>query len=802
VRERLVLRLAQAGDALVALLVAPAGYGKTTLLFQWARHDPRPFALVTAREADDDPHHLLGSVVRALSQVAPIDDDVLVALSVGDVLDRLGHSLAGCSPFVLALDDVDALASAGSRSVLAGLADRLPTGSQLAIASRGEPPLAVGRLRAKRRLLELRAPDLAMTRREAAALLGAAGLDLGPDDLVTLVRRTEGWAAGLSLAALAVREQPDAARAIRRFRGSHRLVADYLQEELMAGLDQDETRFLMETSVLDILSGPVCDATLGANGSGALLRDLARTNLLLEPLDRSDSEYRYHALFAEMLSAELRRVDPEREQELHGRAAAWYAERDDLDRAIQHAVAGDDPATAGELLWARAGDDVLSGRTTAMRSWLERFSRDEVAANPGLALTRAATHLVLGDRDLAEHWAAAAERALRRGDTVAGDGPALEAGVAILRAAVARDGLRSMTEDAATAYALAAEDSPWRALCCLLVGVGAHLIRDRARARSYLQEGARRSAVSAPVVQVLCLAQLALMAIDEEDWGEAEALSSRARAQVDRVGLGDCPISALVFAVSARVRAQRGRAEPAQDDRRAALALLSRLTDFVPWYTSEVRTVLAGAAPRLGDIAGTRALLGDASSGLHELPEAVVLAEWIAQSSSASVNVAEAASLTAAELRVLQLLPTHLSFREMAGGLHVSANTVKTHAHAVYRKLDARSRSEAVMRAREAGLLGDPVDEFPARPAAPAASEQPRPNSLTLAELRVLRLLPSELSFAEIGSRLRVSATMVKTHADAAYRKLAACSRSEAVERARDVGLLTAPTSARTSRVR
>jgi LuxR family maltose regulon positive regulatory protein len=682
--------------------------------------------------------------------------------------------------------------SAAAMPALAALADRLPPGSQLAIASRSEPELPLGRLRAERRLLELRAPDLAMTRREAGALLRAAGLDLGPDDLVTLVRRTEGWPAGLSLAALTIAEQADPGRAIRRFRGRHRLVADYLHEELLAGLGDKETRFLLETSILDVLSGPVCDATLGCSGSGAVLRDLARANVLLEPLDHSDGEYRYHALFGEMLSAELRRVDPGREQELQGRAAAWYAERDDLDRAIEHAAAAGDPAAVGGLLWARAGGDVLSGRTMAMRAWLERFSRDEVTANPGLALTLAATHLVAGDRDLAEHWAAVADRVLRRGDPV-GDRPSLEAGVAILRAAVARDGLRGMTDDAATAYALAADDSPWRALCCLLVGVGAHLIRDRARARSYLQEGARRSAVSAPAVQVLCLAQLALMAIDEDDWSEAEALSSRARSQVDRVGLGDCPIAALVFAVSARVRAQRGRAAAAQDDRRAALALLSRLTEFVPWYTSEVRTVLAGASQRLGDVAGMRALLADASRGLHELPEAVVLAGWIEESSEAAGNVAGPASLTAAELRVLQLMPTHLSFREMAGGLHVSANTVKTHAHALYRKLDARSRSEAVMRAREAGLLCDVIDELATGPAPPAASEHPRPDALTLAELRVLRMLPSELSLAEIGSRLRVSPTTVKTHADAAYRKLAACSRSEAVERARDVGLLTAP---------
>jgi LuxR family maltose regulon positive regulatory protein len=613
--------------------------------------------------------------------------------------------------------------------------------------------------------------------------------------VVALVRRTEGWPAGLSLAALALRDQPDAARTVGRFRGNSRLVADYLRHELLATLGSDQVRFLMRTSILDVLSGPVCDAILGVSGSGALLRDLARGNVLLVPLDHSDDEFRCHALFAEMLSAELRREEPERERALQRRATAWYAERGDLERAVHHAVAANDPAVAGRLLWAKAAPDVLSGRTLSLRSWLERFSVDEVAANPGLALTTAATHLVAGERDLVEHWVAAAERALSSDETVGPDRRELVAGVAVLRAVVARHGLKEMAEDAERGYALAADDSPWRTLCCLLAGVAEQLRLQRESARAHLREGARRGAVCAPAIQVLCLAQLALLAIDEDDWSEAEALSARARSQVDRVGLGDCPLSALVHAVSALVRAQRGRSEQAQDDRRASLTLLARLTDFVPWYTCEARTVLADAALRLGDVVGARALLAEASRGVRELPEATGLSGRIEQSAAAAENLAESvavpASLTTAEVRVLQLLPTHLSFREMAAGLHVSANTVKTHAHAVYRKLDACSRSEAVLRAREAGLLSGAIDEFPPPPS--RAGDHARPDSLTMAELRVLRLLPSELSFAEIGSRLRLSASAVKMHADSAYRKLAACSRSEAVERACAVGLLAAP---------
>ena len=805
VRERLIRLLSQAADASVALLVAPAGSGKTTLLRQWAARDARPFAVVAVRDADNEPGHLLESIARALADITPVDEDVFIALSapgavrVADVLGRLERSLAGGWPVVVALDGAERLEGPESLAALAALGDRLPAGSQLALASRSEPALPVGRLRAAGELVEVRAKDLAMTRGEATAMLRGAGLAVGPDDVVALVRRTEGWATGLALAAMAALSEPDPVQALRRFTGANRLVADYFRDEVLAGLGARQIRFLTDTSFLDVLSGPVCDATLGCRGSGAVLRDLARANVPLVAVDQTDREYREHVLFADMLSAELRRAEPERERELRRRAAAWYAAEGDLDRAVGHAVAAGDAGAAGRMLWAGAPGHVLRGRTTMIRSWLECFSDEEIGAVPGLALTAAAAHLVRGERDHVEHWAAASERRLH--STAGGHG--LDAGVALMRAGVCRDGLERMAEDAARAYALAADDSPWRALACLLAGIAAHLTGDRAQARPQLQEGARRAAVAAPAVQVLCLAQLALIAIDEDDWEEAEALAARARAQVERAGLGDAPLCALALAVSARARAQRGRSEQAQTDRRDALRMLRRLADFSPWYTAELRVVLAGTALRLGDVASARALAEDASRLARELPEATALGDWIGDVRGGLETLAESvvlpSSLTTAELRVLQLLPTHLSFREMAEGLHVSANTVKTHAHAVYRKLDASSRSEAVMRAREGGLLADAVDEQPSPLAPLDDSDRARPDALTAPELQVLRLLPSELSFAEIGSRMRVSASTVKTHAEAAYRKLAACSRAEAVERARTVGVLEVRASRSTS---
>jgi LuxR family maltose regulon positive regulatory protein len=212
--------------------------------------------------------------------------------------------------------------------------------------------------------------------------------------------------------------------------------------------------------------------------------------------------------------------------------------------------------------------------------------------------------------------------------------------------------------------------------------------------------------VAAPNIQTLCLAQLALGAAEREDWESAAALAARAMGQVEHYALHNYPTSALVFAVSAAVRARRGRVDEAQADARDATRLLGLLTDFMPWYEVETRIALAQAALRLSDAAEARDLLAEAARRARRTPDAVVLHEWIA-STERRLDTASAGGgvLTTAELRILGYLPTHLSFREIAGRLYVSANTVKTQAHAVYRKLDAASRSEAVARAMQLGLL-------------------------------------------------------------------------------------------------
>jgi LuxR family maltose regulon positive regulatory protein len=685
-RARLVRRLTEVHDMALALLVAPAGYGKTTTLLEWAQHDERPFAWVALHRADDDAEHLRASLARAT-----------------DPLVGRGRD------FVLVLDDVQVLRSRGAIDVLTALVEDPPAGAQLVLASRCEPPVRLGRLRAHREVLELTARDFVMTRGEAAGLLELAGADLAAADVDTLVRRTEGWPAGLYLAAVSLRDQPDTAAAIARFGGDDRVVSDYVADSLLSELTAEEITFLQRTSVLDRLSGPLCDAVLQEAGSAERLRDLARANALVVPLDRTDEWYRYHGLLAQMLRGQLRRREPALEAALHRRASRWHADHGDVDAGIRHAAAAGDVRLAGDLLWTNAFRYIPQGHNATVRRWLGHFTDEQVAGYAPLALVAANAHLADGDRDHAEHWTAAAARAL---DGVpARRRPAgVEAGVAAMRAAIARDGVERMRDDAARAYALDAEASPRRSMDRLLEGTACHLLGARERAYELLEEGSRRGVVGAPSVNALCLSQLALLALDRDDWSLATELASRARSQIERFRLAAYPTMSLVLAVAGLTQAQRGRVQAATEDCAEATRLLETMDDFVPWYVAEVRIVLARAALRLSDVAGARALVEGAALAVRATPDAPVLAAWHEDASAqvdayATSAIMTQATLTTAELRILALLPTHLSFREMGSRLYVSPNTVKTQAQAVYRKLDASSRSDAVARAHELGLL-------------------------------------------------------------------------------------------------
>ena len=464
--------------------------------------------------------------------------------------------------------------------------------------------------------------------------------------------------------------------------------------------------FLTRSSVLDELSGPLCDRVLATSGSGVVLHELMRRNLLLAPVDSRHESYRLHGLLRELLAAELQRSGPELPRRLHLRASAWFAEQHDPDRAIEHAVAAGDPVRAGDLLWSSVAGYAAEGRNSSVREWLTRFDDSEIAGHAPLALAASYSSLMAGDLARAEHWARSAaavgpSRARRANGTA----------VAVIEAAAGRDGPPRMREDAGRALAAAAPDSAWRPLCLLLLGVADLLSGEVDGAERELGVALAQSAIAAPVAAALCAAELAIIAIERGDWEAAGELADRALAMVDAHGLGDCPTVALVFAAAAATRTHTGRADEGKRHLLLGTRLLTLMGDFLPWYEVQTRVLLARAALQLADLVRARTLLAEASRYARRTRDTALFQSWFDAAwgeidSHVEVSLVGPSSLTTAELRILRFLPTHLSFREIATRLHVSSNTVKSQAHAVYRKLDASSRSEAVARASEAGLLG------------------------------------------------------------------------------------------------
>jgi LuxR family maltose regulon positive regulatory protein len=688
-RTALLSRLERARAVPLVLVIAPAGYGKTSLISQWTEQRGAPVAWVTLEEVDGQPEILAASIARAL---------MLIAIQPG--LRRR---------FVLVLDDAHVVPPAVLKQAVLGILGWLPEGSQLAVASRCEPDLALGRMRAQRMLVEVHSEDLAMSPVEASSLLLKTGLDLDFRTVQTLVRRTEGWPAALALAAMSCSQLPAQTDNPAPISGDDHLLSEYFRAELLAPLAPSTITFLTRSSVLDRLSGPLCDNVLDRKRSATLLAELARANVPLAPVDRSHEWYRVHGLLREMLQCELRRTEPELQAALHRRAADWHGRAGDVDRAIDHGRSAGDLTRTGEMLWANLHRYLGEGRNRMVKRWLSGIAAEHAAGCAALSLVAAHSNLAEGRVAVAEQWARSADASLSA-QPEASTKPE-RACVLIVEAWAARAGARGMGEDAARAFALLPADSPWLASCGFLRGTAALLTGDEATAQRHLEEGAARGAVVAPDAASLCLAQLAVVAAERDEPELASDFARRARAGVQAYGLTTNATSALVFAVCAAADLRESRVDDAKAAASQCLVLLALLDDSLSWFGGEVRILVARVLLALGDVAGARELLADASRLSRRTPDVVLFQRWFDAAwdefdARAETALAGVATLTMAELRVLRFLPTHYSFHEIAQRLHVSPNTVKTHVHAVYRKLDSSSRSEAVAHATEAGLLG------------------------------------------------------------------------------------------------
>jgi LuxR family maltose regulon positive regulatory protein len=714
-RTRLMAALGQADTPMVAL-VAPAGYGKSTAAAQFGEATGRRVAWLSADERDDDMATLLRGIAAAVDRVAPLAPDVIgQVLAPGpsvwtSAVPRLGAALAAATDVTLVIDDVDRISDRRSVDVLLTLADHLDGTARLVLTGRTLGEVPVGRLVARQRLTAYGREALAFDDREASAVLAASGVRASANEVRGLNDRTEGWAAGIYLSAMTRGATADGASSVSPM-APERLVEEYLRMEVVRAMDPIDAARLRRWSVLDQLSGPLCDAVLGATDSGSALDRMERTNLFLIPLDRERTWFRLHHLLSDVLRAELLRTEPEVASLVRRRAAAWYAEHDQPETALEYAMAAEDVDAAAALV-QKIGQSVMNaGRTDTVYRWFDWFdARSAGTDRPRLAAMAVLAFASDGDSERAEHWAEIADRAVAPVDD-------REIGLlAISRAVLMRSGVTGLVDDAELAARTVPDDDPWRVLVLAVLGIGAALSGDAKRAGTHLDAAIDRWDRGSVANAAVCaaLVQSAVLAIERGDRATAEGHARKARGVLIANGMTEQGVAAAVDALDARLAMSHHAVDQARRDLAHAQRIRPRLGG-IPWLAVRARLDLIRAHIAMGDGGGARTLMAEVReittvrSDLGTLMDEQ--AELEQRLRDLRGGTAGASTLTIAELRLLPLLTTHLTFREIGERLFVSQNTVKTQAISIYRKLDATSRGQAIARAVAIGLLEAPGQE-------------------------------------------------------------------------------------------
>ncbi|MFY9653598.1 LuxR C-terminal-related transcriptional regulator [Trebonia sp.] len=712
VRTALVERLA-ATRVPVITVAAPPGYGKTTLMSQWAERIGSRAAWLSCDDGDNDPVVLLSALAVALDRIGRVDPSIFSALASAGaditVVPRFVSAVASVQPPVtVLLDQAEAVTNRQCLNTIAEFALRLPPGWQLGLASRTVVPLPTARLRAQGGILEVTADDLSMGPREADSLLKGAGVEADEASVRDLLQRTEGWPAGLYIAALAIKSGSRNSDVGFTFTGDDVYMGDYLRSELLDRISGAEASFLIRTSVLDRMCGSLCDAILEETGSTAVLEQMEARNLLVIPLDRHREWYRYHHLLRDLMRAELRRREPDLIQDLNFRAAAWFEANAMPEAAIDHAQAAGDYDRVARLILELQQPVWASGRVETVLRWMD-WLRDIPSAEyyGAIAVHGSLIFALLGQPAEAERWAAAAERASPGG--VLPDGSTMEATLAYLRAILCRTGIGEMRRDARIAWEGLSPASPYRATMLYTEGISYLLEGDLARAEPILARALdlATQAGSLPLAGMI-LAEQCGVAAERDDWPEVTTLARRAATIVETGHFGDYWTSALVYAWASRASAYQGDVGQARFYLGRASRLRPLLTYALPVVSVQALLEMTRSYITLADPEGAAAVLAQVHDILQQRPDLGVLPELAGQLqaslATANARAVSASSLTAAELRLLPLLATHLSYQEIGERLFVSKNTVKTQAYSAYRKLRVSSRSEAVVRTRELGL--------------------------------------------------------------------------------------------------
>jgi LuxR family maltose regulon positive regulatory protein len=718
-RAELVQPLAGRTTKLV-LVEAPAGYGKSSLVAQW-RASPaegRQFAWVSADSRDNDVVRFWWHLVAALQRVSPELEarDLLSHLRPQpaglpeSLLPALVNELAALSaPVVVALDDYQSISNPECHEQMAFLLMHLPPTAQVVLITRVDPPLPIGRLRTTGDLVEIKMAELRFTATEAREVVRAVSdVQLNEADLGVLLERTEGWPAGVYLAALTLRGQSSPSQFVQQFSGDNRFIVEFLAEEVLSNQPRQIMEFLRRTAILDRFTPSLCDAVLGSANAAGIIDVLERENLFLIALDDDRQWYRYHRLFGQMLRSLLMETEPANVPALHARASRWHRQRGSAGEAITHALAAGDTAGAIAVLADSWPGRMAKGRIDEFQAWLNSIGDDRILASPVAAHCAAWCAALSGDRESFTRWLAVIE-------TAGHDGPlpdgmqSLKSSAALLHGVFGFDGIRDMLQSATVSAGLETDPaSPWYALARTALGAALYLSGEFDRAVVPLRDAVLHSNASSTLIRMLACSVSAVLATERGQLDHAQELAATAREIVVSNDLSETPHGAPAYTACGAVSVMRGRLGEARDEFEHALRLRRPWFGISPWVTVDTMLRLTPVLHQLGDPAAAASLLGEAADVLAASPDGAEAQLYRVRRLEEHLSIRSrslAEPLTDREQEVLRLLRGSLSLREIGEELSLSANTIKTHVRAIYRKLDVGSRQEAVERGHATGIL-------------------------------------------------------------------------------------------------
>lgn len=703
-RQRLLDQLAAQANGRVALVTAPAGFGKTVVLSQWAEKDPRPVAWVTLGAAETDVVRFWTYVRSAIDAIVPLADSISGRLGPGSITDEMMPTIISAMSSVpqgvlLVLDDYQEASSPDVDTATEQLIRRVPTGSCVAISSRRDPSLSLARWRAAEQLSDVRHNDLRFSEAEAADWLEARGVRLQPESIRTSLDITEGWPAAYALAMGSILTADDPDSVLGSLRGDDRHIADYINDEVLSGLDARDRDVLVCAAACSEVCGQLVDQMLETTGSAAVLDRLSRSDVLLEQVGSTGTWYRLHRLLSEFLLTAV--GDALNEDGRYGRAAEWFAAQGRPRDALEVALASGDHRLAVVMINRGWTAYMLAGQVNTLKRDLSQIDPSEASRNSTFLITQAWVYATEGRHRDALYTI---EQAETHDDGLPlPDGcPSVAAAAELIKALFVLEGLESGWKSAEIASSLVPDSSQFRPVADLAIGSVALFRGDLSIARPAML---RARIAAEPLLRLTTLGWLILIDVLDGDRPNALSRFEEMKSAIDDdAGLADLPVVIISTAV---LDLAAGRP---MDCAAALEKCLLRLGSDDPPVRLELLIWLATAEAGVGRADRAREAidqareivtnLGGSSWHSHRLDD---VAEQLAPS-KALVGIDP--GLTDRERRILQLLAsTHLSQREIGRELNIAFNTVKSHVKSIYVKIGATSREEASQIARVRGLI-------------------------------------------------------------------------------------------------